>query len=81
MLLQFARLLHAGCRFLVAGRLGRRADGNVQDDLDSFLTLADVEVPAELQEMGLFEEIPESAFRMDLSSTALREKLKQCSRR
>jgi hypothetical protein len=49
----------AGCRFLVAGRLR----GN------NFLTLRDLELPAGYRE--LFEEIPN--FRMDISSTAIRE--------
>ena len=49
-----------GCRFLVAGRL----------DKGAFRTLADVPVPAGLE--GMFEEIPESSFRCDLSSTELR---------
>lgn len=50
-----------GCRFLVAGRL---ADG-------VFTTLADVAVPHGFRD--LFLELPESAFRVDLSSTAIRE--------
>ena len=50
----------AGCRFLVAGRLcGNR-----------FLTLADVAMPG--QHADLFEEVPEAEFRVDLSSTELR---------
>ena len=48
------------CRFLVAGR--------AQDGI--FRTLADIEVPAALEAM--FEAIPESAFRADISSTDLR---------
>ena len=49
-----------GCRFLVAGR---ETDGK-------YRTLADVAVP---QGFGrLFQSIPESAFRLDISSTALR---------
>ena len=51
----------AGCRFLVAGRV----------DGDSFRTLADVPVPGEFAD--LVEEIPESRFRLDISSTALRQ--------
>lgn len=50
-----------GCRFLVAGRL---ADG-------VFATLADIAVPHAFGD--LFLELPESAFRVDLSSTAIRE--------
>jgi hypothetical protein len=49
----------AGCRFLVAGRLR----GN------HFLTLQDLELPNGYRE--LFEEIPD--FRVDISSTAIRE--------
>ena len=49
-----------GCRFLVAGR---ETDGK-------YRTLADVAVP---QGFGrLFQSIPESSFRVDISSTALR---------
>lgn len=58
----FETLRTAGCRFLVAGRLsGHR-----------FLTLRDVDLPAGYRE--LFEEIPEERFRLDLSSTAIRER-------
>ena len=53
----------AGCRFLVAGRL--------QDD--RFLTLGDLSLPNGYRE--LFEEIPEVDFRVDVSSTTLRERL------
>jgi hypothetical protein len=51
----------AGCRFLVAGRL--------QDE--HFLTVQDIEMPTGYRE--LFEQIPESDFRVDVSSTAIRE--------
>lgn len=51
----------AGCRFLVAGRV----------EGDSFLTLNDVELPAAYR--GLFEQIPEELFRLDISSTAIRQ--------
>lgn len=51
----------AGCDFLVAGRaLGER-----------FRTLDDLDIPAGFEDM--FEAIPEQAFRVDISSTALRE--------
>lgn len=50
------------CRFLVAGRL---SDG-------TFKTLADLPIPTGLE--GLFEELPEDAFRLDLSSTELRQR-------
>ena len=51
----------AGCRFLVAGR---QVDGR-------FRTLTDVAVPHGFE--GLLQGIPESAFRIDISSTDLRE--------
>lgn len=50
-----------GCRFLVAGR----SDGRV------FRTLSDVAVPDGFEAM--FTAIPESAFRSDMSSTAIRQ--------
>ncbi len=55
-----ASVRRAGCRFLVAGRLRE----------DTFLSLADVALPAGYRE--LFEAIPESQFRADISSTAIR---------
>lgn len=59
---QLETMLATGSRFLVAGRLweGR------------FLTLADLDVPPSLRE--LFEELPATVFREDVSSTALRER-------
>jgi nicotinic acid mononucleotide adenylyltransferase len=56
----FEAVRTAGCRYLVAGRSA--ADG--------FLTLAKVELPAEYED--LFEAIPENEFRIDISSTAIR---------
>ena len=53
------RIRDAGCTFLVAGRA---ADGR-------FLRLAEIEMPAEFAD--LFTELPEEAFRLDLSSTEL----------
>ncbi len=61
MLASFKTIRTAGCRFLVAGRLSD----------DRFLTLEDLELPAGYRE--LFEEIPEDVFRMDISSTEIRE--------
>ena len=55
-----------GCRFLVAGRLVA----------GTFATLADIAMPDGFHD--LFVELPESAFRVDLSSTAIRE-LQQAS--
>ena len=49
-----------GCQFVVAGRV----DGGV------FRTLDDAPVPAEFESM--FESLPESAFRYDVSSTEMR---------
>lgn len=51
-----------GCRLLVAGRV---IDGR------GFVTLDDLAVPGEFQD--LFEAIPESSFREDISSTAVRD--------
>jgi hypothetical protein len=50
-----------GCRFLVGGR----CRGN------EFCTLSELELPAAAH--GLFEEIPASEFRRDISSTELRQ--------
>jgi nicotinic acid mononucleotide adenylyltransferase len=60
MLASFKAIRTAGCHFLVAGRLRGH----------HFLTLQDLDLPAGYRE--LFEEIPD--FRMDISSTAIREK-------
>jgi hypothetical protein len=59
MLASFKTIRTAGCHFLVAGRLRGH----------HFLTLQDLELPNGYRE--LFEEIPD--FRMDVSSTAIRE--------
>ena len=60
MLTALAEMWASGCRFLVAGR---EADG-------TFHTLDNVEIPEGFR--PLFQEIPESRFRIDISSTALR---------
>ena len=57
----FNALRSADCRFLVAGR---RQAGR-------FLTLKDIEIPAGYRD--LFEQIPEDIFRVDISSTLIRE--------
>jgi len=62
MLASFETIRRAGCRFLVAGRL----------DDDRFMTLGDVDLPAGYRE--LFTEIPEEQFRLDISSTDIRER-------
>jgi hypothetical protein len=59
--LALADLRSNGCRFLVAGR--RNAEG-------SFLCLDQIEIPATV--CDLFRAIPESEYRMDVSSTELR---------
>jgi len=51
----------AGCKVLVAGRVEGK----------NFRTLGELPIPPAAQ--GLFSEIPESAFRADISATALRE--------
>ena len=51
----------AGCRFLVAGR----------EEGGAFRTLSDVPIPGDYSNM--FEAIPESRFRADVSSTELRK--------
>lgn len=61
MLAAFEEIRRAGCQFLVAGRL--------QDD--RFLTLADVPLPAGYRE--LFTALPEERFRVDVSSTEIRQ--------
>ena len=60
MLAALAEIWAAGCKFLVAGR----------EDEGVFKTLAEVPVPQGFK--PLFQEIPESEFREDISSTALR---------
>jgi hypothetical protein len=55
----------AGCRFLVAGRK--------QDE--EFRTLAQVAIPPEF--LDLFDELPASEFRVDISSTELRQRAQQ----
>ena len=62
MLTALAEIWAAGCRFLVAGRAGG----------DVFHTLEEVAIPQGFR--PLFQSIPESAFRADVSSTELRER-------
>ena len=61
MLTALAEMWGSGCRFSVAGRV---------DDTGVFRTLADVNIPAGFH--PLFADIPETAFRSDVSSTAIR---------
>ena len=65
----FARIRESGCRFLVAARLDP-SGGRVR-------TLADCAVPRGFER--LFEAIPLADFRMDLSSTELRERRRALS--
>ncbi|MCY3938023.1 MAG: adenylyltransferase/cytidyltransferase family protein [Chloroflexi bacterium] len=62
MLAALDELSRAGCRFLVAGR---------SQGPGVFTSLGDVEIPAEYRHM--FESILESRYRVDISSTELRE--------
>lgn len=55
-----AEIRHHACRFLVAGRLIG----------DRFVTLEEISIPSEFA--GLFEPVPASEFRVDVSSTAIR---------
>jgi hypothetical protein len=55
-----ATIADQGCRFLVFGRTVG----------DRFLKLSDIELPPSLRQ--LCEEVPESQFRADMSSTDLR---------
>jgi hypothetical protein len=57
-----------GCRFLVFGR----------DCGGAFRTISALELPAPLA--ALCEEVPEEAFRADISSTELRNRTKQTER-
>jgi len=58
-----AHIRARGCRFLVAGRL----------DEGVFRTLRDITIPEGAHD--LFTELPEADFRVDLSSTMIREQL------
>lgn len=59
----FAHIRAHGCRFLVAGRL----------DDGVFRTLRDLELPAGARELMI--ELPEALFRVDVSSTSIRQQL------
>ncbi|GIM02066.1 hypothetical protein Vretimale_6798 [Volvox reticuliferus] len=65
MLLDFSRLRQNGCSFIVAGR---------KDALSGrFLSLADVDMVPELADLFPIS-LPEETFRLDISSTELRQK-------
>ena len=61
MLASFEAVRAAGCSFIVAGRL-------IDDD---FVTLDEITLPETIKD--LFEVLPEEVFRVDLSSTEIRE--------
>ena len=61
MLASFEAVRAAGCSFIVAGRL-------IEDD---FVTLDEITLPETIKD--LFEVLPEEVFRVDLSSTEIRE--------
>lgn len=61
-----------GCSFLVAGRLEQRKDG-VKSDV--FQTLEDLKAPTGFEDM--FEMIPSSMFRADISSSEIRRRLRR----
>ena len=62
----FIRIRESGCRFLIAARL--------DPSIGRVRTLADCEVPPGFER--LFEAIPVTDFRMDVSSTGLREDMR-----
>lgn len=73
MLTALAEMWALGCRFAVAGRVDRDDGVDRVDGIDGagvFRTLADIAVPDGFR--PLFVPIPESRFRADVSSTALR---------
>jgi hypothetical protein len=61
MILALSQIRDAGCKFLVAGRISKT----------EFHTLGEVDIPALFQ--NIFQEIPESEFRSDISSTEIRQ--------
>lgn len=69
MLLAFSRLHQLGCKFVVAGRK--------DPSTGKFLRMADVPVPDEIADWGLFAGLTEPQFRKDISSTELRKRIAQ----
>lgn len=65
MILQFDQLRQRGCRLVVGGRK--------EDSTGQFKGFQDVDVPVQLQD--LFIGIPETDFRMDISSSEIRNRL------
>ena len=66
MMLQFAKLAHQRCDFLVAGRVDSN-DGR-------FYTLEDMEIPDVLRKGSLFHALTSEEFRLDISSTEIRQR-------
>lgn len=66
MVAAIAEIKEQGCRFLVAGRV---------DEQDAFHTIDELQIPPEFS--GMFERLPESHFRVDISSSALREQRRE----
>lgn len=60
------------CNFLVAGRKVKDTDGN-----EKYMTSSDMNIPPPFR--SIFQTIPESTFRCDISSTELRERRKTFS--
>ena len=60
------KLVRYDCDFIVAGRVVKQDDGT-----EKYMTLADIDIPMSLR--SIFRAIPESLFRNDISSTALRK--------
>jgi nicotinic acid mononucleotide adenylyltransferase len=65
MLAALHQIREAGCRFLVAGRLFQ----------ERFLIKERIAIPRQLED--LFETLPESRFRRDVSSTELRQRIEK----
>ena len=67
-----------GCSVLVAGRQAQ-VKGRGTDTGGAFQTLADIlpDVPASVA--GMFEALPETEFRVDVSSTEVRKRQSQAN--
>lgn len=66
MILQFAKLTHQGCDFVVAGRVDRSTG--------KYYTLSDVTIPDSLANYTRFLPLSPDEFRADISSTEIRER-------
>lgn len=69
MALDFANLGYNGCDFIVAGRLDK-ASGQ-------YLTLSDIDIPESIARQTRFFSLSSDEFRMDISSTEIREMMNQ----